>query len=313
MYYGDQAGDIYGVPSTEFPIDLLERMHLGKIIACAKNDDRLSDIIAAKIPELKVSEIRAIKELDRGVADKNPAIIMEYNKFIAKHRDQINSKYKYHYRRDYIVWEWLDAHNSQIESKRWLEGKDSGITDKDIDFSLFYKTFPEETSNKMNEIMTKVEQGYTYGLARDFPKMVATMPENKIPSYFPRIEKLKPSDRVNMLSNPNTPEKYYDKALRSVGKNGSAPKVKMPVDLVHLKNLPPITRLNVLETLLANNSLDDEFYTSMKEEDFTELFFTSMIRYPDRVERVVDRFRKKNKQIDNNLQTYLLNNAKKDK
>ena len=81
-------------------------------------------------------------------------------------------------------------------------------------------------------------------------------------------------------------------SVRAIAGNKRIPKINVELDESILKELPPVMRLKLLESLLIHMRGGKVSFTDVKtEEKLKPLLFGTAIKYNDRVQTVVQRFK----------------------
>ncbi len=99
----------------------------------------------------------------------------------------------------------------------------------------------------------------------------------------------------SLLMMDNTTISDEELGLRSLSGIKYAPDIlyteKYTPSIDAIKNLPPVTRLKALETLLRNNDLAYNIFKNFNDSDeFKSLLFGAVLRHRDRVEQVWEKF-----------------------
>ena len=124
-------------------------------------------------------------------------------------------------------------------------------------------------------------------------KFARTLPQPLLNTYIENIFKCEKSIYMYALSNPATPSKYIVKALRAIaGKKRRVPGINVELSKDMLCLIPPITRLQVLETLFYHMHDGKVTFKDIKTvEDLQTLLFSAAIQQNERIVRVIERFK----------------------
>ncbi len=99
--------------------------------------------------------------------------------------------------------------------------------------------------------------------------------------------------KILLILNPNKDEEI--KGLRALSTNKHTPDIiyenKYEPSIQAIKDLPPVMRLNVLETLANSRYVNYNIFSNINENNFEDLLFPNIIKYPQRVSDIMDRFR----------------------
>lgn len=288
----DYAETIYGVDVNEFSEDILYKIRIDKLFEIFKHnyykDDRLHKIISSRILNENIDRISYIYYIPENIIKQYTDILSEYNKYIRVNYASINKTNTFS-RARVIRWNLLDDKNKINEIVRFSNGKVSSVGSSNIDFEWLYEKYPcadiiiesifdsfdkhEISPSVMGEIIKKIpERKMEYAMKRMFKN------KNKYKSLY-----------AWAIENKNIPKKYIGKALRAICKRKEFVDIAVPLTKDILEELPSITRLNLLEKLIYDNN---KSIVKLKNEDeLRALLFSSIIKYPKRVECVVSKFK----------------------
>lgn len=145
-----------------------------------------------------------------------------------------------------------------------------------------------------------ISKGSSYALGNDASYIIVHQVHEKVKDKqrikdIIRDTKHKKLHRSFLLLENRT-EKEEELGLRALAGVKYAPDVlytkRYKPNINAIKNLPPIMRLNALETLLGNSNIAYNIFENCKDEDeFKALLFGSVLRHRDRVEVVCDKYR----------------------
>lgn len=286
-YVTNQWGDIFGLKTIDLSIELLKKISFEKLLECLENDSRVPHIISARMLNESVEKIKYIHRIPINIILKFPNIVSIYNRYLEKNSKIIDKQSGY-YRKYIVLWHMLNENNRKIEIERWMYKIPSIINENSIDYSWLYTTYPD-TANRLTKEMWKQEGIYKYNQS-GIKHMIRNIPKHRIKNDISRVFKSKDKHlHLEALGNPHLPEEYITKALKIVAKRTNIPIIKATITKKILEDLPTITRLEVIEKLISSKTK----IRGIKDKDeFRMLFLGSIMRYPQRVEYIVNRFDK---------------------
>lgn len=281
-------GDICGLSPSDLPDDLLRKINFEKLLECLEIDERVSHLVAAKMLEVNISSIQYIKNIPEATIFKFPNIISMYNRYIEKNSDTINTKNRYE-RARIVFWNLLDERNKEKEVLRWIGKLSSVVNANSVDYKWLFEKHPD-TADQLVKKVWEQKGSYHYGRwgQDELKHMIKNIPESKLEEVMSEVFKGSKHLQLEALGNPNLKEEHIVKALKIFAKKSYVPNVRAKVSKSILEKLPTITRLEVIEKLVSQRAT---IYDIKSEDDFKSLLFGSIIRYPGRVERAVEKFR----------------------
>lgn len=281
--YTSERGSICGIDPKDLPENLLQNIATEKLIECVDADSRIEGVLANKIVDFKFDDLVRLKNLPEG---SYPAVKQAYNNYLdvnwQKLISHLESSY-YNTRHNYIISKLINDDRRLVELRRLLEGKQSIYTKSNVDYGRCFNHFDSLTTDSVTKTIENANSKYAGCSASE--QIAKTLPKHKIKEFFPKLAKTKPIVAMHMVANPNCPEEYAVKALKAMGKK-TPPDIKIDITYNILDQLPPIGRLNVMENLINNRHMDR--IKLENEEQVSNLLFSSVIRYPERVQKVVN-------------------------
>lgn len=290
-------GSLFGLSPKDLTIGQLKSLKFEKLIECIESDPRIPHMIAARLPGENFDAISYMSKLPNEIMTKYPNIIYSYNRYIDNNIKRIESN-KYS-RNHVIIWNMLEERHKKYEVDAWFNKRQSVITEYNIDYEWLRKNHPYEAKIKISGFIDKMKsQEYNkhgWGF-RGINHMISNVSAEYIDlvcaTLFDKKNNTISSElKLMALSNKNLSAQYTVLALKIGSKRLYWPTVEAKITKDILKKLATITRLNVIEKLIA---LASPIYGIEDETDFRTLMFGSIMRYPERVERAVKRFNRIN-------------------
>jgi len=285
-------GEIFGLKIESLTYEQLRELSFHKLMEFLEADSRIEKIAAEKLNKLGPKKFEIFLYFEHSNMLKYKFLMTTYNDVLRTRRKTFDSE-KYHYHRtSFIHWGLLDESNRHYELQRWIDGKPNTLDSDGIDFSFLYKTYPDIAQKTVDKV---IKQCNSYS-QNSLINLIHTMPNSAVKYVSQKIFEL--PDKTVWLSvlqgDDKIPEEYIVKALRVAAKRTRVGKVSAPITKSILTKLPTIMRLEALETLLFNssNSRSIKFTDIKTEDDIKELLFGSLIRYSNRVGRVVGLFKR---------------------
>jgi hypothetical protein len=282
-YLNSTWGDIHGLKASDLPVELLKKIKFEKLLECIEDDPRVPHVIAARILDEDVEKIKYLRHIPENTILKFPGIISVYNRFLEKKSKSIDKVYG---RSHVVLWYMLNEQNKKVEIERWINKSNSIISENTIDYEWLYKVYPE-TADKLIEQIWKQENEYRWRQS-GIKHMIRSVPEHRIKDVMERVFKSTNKDlHLAALGNPHLSEDHTAKALRVAAKRVNIPNIRATITRKVLESLPTITRLEVMEKLVMHKAKIKDI---KDKDEFKMLFLGSIMRYPSRVEYVVNRF-----------------------
>lgn len=276
-------GDIYGLEISDLSTEALYKLNFEKLLECIEDDQRVPYIIAARILDAKIEEIKYFQHIPEEKIVKFPNIISIYNRYIEKNRtiiDRLNAYQRYYT----LQWCMLNEENKKIELQRWKEGKYSIINETSIDYEWIYSIDPEYGNHIIDKIFQR--DRYRNFQSSAFYHMIKNIPKQKTPEIMERIFGLENKYlHMNALSNKHISDEYIIKGLRILADRTHIPEINAAITKDILEKLPTITRLKVIEKLVQRSVKIKGF---KDKDEFKTLFLGSIMRYPRRVEYIIN-------------------------
>jgi hypothetical protein len=282
-FLNSKWGDIHGLNISDLPVELLKKIRFEKLLECIEDDPRVPHVIASRMLNENIEAVKYIRYIPENIITKYKDIISVYNRYLEKNNDKINSLYN----RSYLVlWYLLNETNRKIEIERWIDKRNSIVNDNTVDYKWLYTVYPE-TADQLVEQMWKQESRYKWQ-QNGVKHMIRNIPKHRTNDIMERVFKSKNKDlHLEALGNPHLSKRHTIKALKVAAKRTNIPNIKAEINKEILENLPTITRLEVIEKLVSHKIKIQDI---KDKDEFKVLFLGSIMRYPQRVEYVVNRF-----------------------
>lgn len=269
-------GEVYGIPISSFTTEQLKHMDLMKLIEFVDLDQRVADIICDKVEKDKEDTFDALEKI-KDILPQFPEIVKKYNKLLLTKRDKIN-RYSYH---RFVFWNVLDEHNKDIEYERWSHGLNSAVLEDKVDYEWLNNKNPSACDNIINKVPYSMS-------SRQLSRILETLKKPKIDLVLNKLETSK-WNQASLLACPLSSDKQIIKGLRAIHKKTRVPTIRVNLNKDILGKLPSIMRLDLVEAII-NSRYSGSIVKNNTEEELRHLLFPSMVRYPDRINRVVKRY-----------------------
>lgn len=325
-------GEIFGLKSTELSDEQLKKISFNKLIEFIESDARAEKIAGDKLLTDDISSLEPVKSLSEEEIKSRPYFLSKYNEFVALRDKDIDEKANSwdSGRSKWVRWSLLNDENRQKEIRRVLSEKDSVVNLREMDYQSLY-SINKYLANDLIKHVVKV--GYTenvmtmlnsidhQNIYQKYPEIggsiilhafkvgdkvlrrtVEKMPKEVFLAVLPKMFEQPQNIYLYALCSEYTPKGYALKALRAIGKRRNIPTIRTPITTSMLKELPPVLRLDVLESIMYNlDSSSNNPFIDLTEDDLRHILFTTSIRHNQRVDYVVSRFKqlkaKNNEQI----------------
>jgi len=282
-YLNSTWGDIYGLDVKDLPVELLKKIKFEKLLECMDNDPRIPHVVASRMLSEDVESVKYFRHISEDIVKKYPNVIAVYNRYLEKNDAKVSSSYG---RSHLVLWHMLNETNKKIEIEKWINGSNSIINENTIDYEWLYDKYPD-IAERLMEQMWKQESRYKWQQS-GIKHMIRSIPKHYIKDVMDRVFKSTNKDlHLEALGNPYLSEKHTVMALKVAAKRTHIPTIKATINKKVLETLPTITRLEVIEKLVQNRT---EIQDIKDKDEFKMLFLGSIMRYPQRVEYVVNRF-----------------------
>jgi len=322
-------GKIYGIDPATLTLQQLKSLDFTKLIEIVDVSPQALDIVIDKLFTSKIDEIAHIRRWRAEDINYIPKLHKAYNKFLKDRASDIEAHMRSSYssKSDYYMWAALDDYNKLSLIKKqfnnsnryyasnviphdidynWLYSKDTDLfrqvvrhmlvaTSKfrdymldNIDYNILYASEPELSAELIKKAFN--EKGSLVNT------VIVKMPPDVYKVLLPQIFRDEnKSIQKYTLSRRDTPESYTLKALRTIANRTNVPVIKVDITTKMLQKLPPVTRLNVISSIIYSSQ--DSSFVDLTEDDLRHMLFTTTVRYPNKVKYVIDRF-KLNKAIN---------------
>jgi len=266
-------GKIFGIPIFSLTNEQLEVLDFNKLIECVELDSRVAPVICKKI-EGRTDTLIQLNKISEILSDF-PDLIKKYNECVRRERkaEPFNRIY-------YIRWELLDDENKEIEVLRLAENKSSMAPDNEVDYEWLNQRNPSLCDALIKRTIDR-RHYYKIGLYH----MLSSLPAEKVKPI------LKDIGIENVLVSPYANEEQTIKALRRLHKRYYLPPINVKLTAKIWSLLPPIMRLDLIESVMRHNNTVKSIVDNMSEEELRTLLFPSIVRYPRRVESVINRYK----------------------
>jgi len=305
--YIDVKDTLCGIPLSSLSTEHLGYLDFKVLVDLVESDDRIHSIIAERMHKESLNDVSHISASGIDFR-KYQDVVLSYNKYFRENEDSSVNNYR---AKSYLFsWSLLDDDNRKQEVRRFLDGERSVLYKNSVDYSLIEELFPERIEEVAQDIINRIKRKELsrYDGLCPVRRFVATCSKKYIESVceilydFPskgkglsNIRRLK----ALTLTNQNIPEKYIVLGLRALVESNSSyyrtTKIKAPITIKHLEELPTIMRLNVLSLLGA-----DYFIPIGVNDisDISKLCFGAVMRKRIEVQRIVGLYEKVLKKRD---------------
>lgn len=315
-------GKLFGLEPTDLTVDQLQKMELGKLIEFIPLDSRVEKLVSDRLLTVDIKDIADLNRLKTEELSDLQYFLDKYNECIRLRSDDIDGECKSRYwnndRERYVRWHLLDDANKMEEVNRWNNGKDNIVPKEEIDYTWLYdksptlgnatvsnviKSAPHKVAMQMlntidhSSIYSKYpETGgklINWGFenpGRKLHKIISSMPKEVYLAILPKMFECNKYVFSHALCSKYTPDNYAVKALKGIAGRKKIPTIELPIATKTLEKLPPVTRLNVVESVLLNCGSNMPF-SDLTEDKLRHMLFTAVIRHTNRVEWVVSRFK----------------------
>ena len=316
-------GEIFGLKSTELSDEQLKKISFNKLVEFIESDPRAEKIVGDKLLTDDMASLEPVKSLGEEEIKTKSYFLSKYNEFVALRDKDIDESSKNHWERDrakWVRWSLLNDENKQKEIRRTLGEKDSVVNLREMDYQSLYGINRHLANDLIKHV---VKTGYTdhvmtmlnsidhQSIYQKHPetggsiilhafkvgdkvlrRTVEKMPKEVFLAVLPKMFEQPQNIYLYALCSEHTPKGYALKALRAVGKRRNIPTIKTPITTSMLKELPPVLRLDVLESIMYSlDSSTDNPFIDLTEDDLRHILFTTSIRHNQRVDYVVSKFK----------------------
>jgi len=316
-------GELYGLLPSDLTNEQLKKLSFKKLVEFAATDKRAEKLVAESLMTEDMNNLRYLENLEDKELQGLPLFLDKYNEFVVKRSKAIDGKTSSWSddRTRWVRWELLNDKNRKREINRRLNGSRSVAILANIDYQWLRKSDVELANKTILHVMDKGSTKETLQmlstinhseLYREHPlvgaqlvtksfknsgkvleSIISKMPKEVYLAILPKLFEQPKGAYMYAVCNPHTPKKQALKALRAIAKKRSIPNIKIPIDVGMLKDLPPVTRLDILESIMRNVSKTEDLpFTDLTEEKLRHMLFTAVIRHTNRVEFVVNTFNK---------------------
>jgi hypothetical protein len=297
-YYSDRCkwGELFGLRPSDLTEEQLSKVQFKKLIEMLPEDKRVEKVIAKSIFKCDVADINHIRYFEKSDIDKMPVFIEAYNNFVKYRQKDFENNSKRYWgpsRLTYVKWEFLNNSGRAREIARYLNNQDSIVDISKVDFDWLCTEYPWLAHKMIRKIISLGHNHRIHNTSAPLPRMISILPYDFLVQHIDSIfDKCGNSAAAYVLSNPNTPKKYIIKGLRAIAGRIKIPKINMTISKNILESLPPVKRLETLETLLVHTSSKVKFEDIESSDDLKTLLFGTSIRYNERVRTVINMFKR---------------------
>ena len=288
-------GQLCGLSSADLTEEQLNKLNFPKLIEFLPQDPRVEKIAGDKLLTVALKELGNIKNLTQEELKDKFYFKTKYNEALSIRNKEINDQTNYYYYRNQLVfWHLLNDDNKKEEIKQWATGSASVVDEYNIDYKWLYENGEKEIADQTVLKSLNKLSSYDYRNKDRIKNIVFNLPKEKYLAWLPEIFKRDKYSFVQTLTNPYTPKEYVITALRAASKMTHPPKVSVNITNEILLSLPPITRLEVIEKIVSQGRAKDDLpFTEIKTaEDLKQFLFSAITRHIDRVNIVVEQFKK---------------------
>lgn len=287
-------GTLFGLAPSDLTDEQLNKLAFPKLLEFLGADPRVETIICNKMAVVPVKELYRFQEMEEQLANIN-SFKSGYNDLLRTRRHEIDKNINDYYygRNKMILWNLLDDDNKKYELSRWTSGISSIINEDTLDFKWLYS----QDKVIADSIVEKILNKRNYNASPPLMNMIEFLPKEEYLRWLPKIFEKGKYIFIHVLANENTPDDYILKTLRYVAKLTHPPKIKVKISNAILNELPPVTRLEVLEKIIYSCNRNNIYlpFTEIKtSEDLKQMLFSAMTRHYDRVSNLVNSFNKVN-------------------
>jgi hypothetical protein len=316
-------GELYGLKPTELSDEQLEKINFNKLLEFVETDTRAEKLVGNKLLTDPMDKIEQMKSLTDEEIQARPYLLSRYNEFVATRDDDIDAKASAYYsdgRSKWVRWGLLNQENRHKEIKRLITEKQSIVNLKEFDHQELYNSDPYLANDLIKlviktghteHIMTLLNTVDHAGMYRKYPEIgglvinhafkagtkvlrrtIEKMPKEVYLAILPKMFEQVSGIYEYALCHTDTPRGYALQALRVIAKRRNIPPIKTPITTSMLKDLPPVLRLDVLESIMYNSSKESGLpFPDLDEDTLRHILFTTSIRHNRRVDYVVNKFK----------------------
>jgi hypothetical protein len=296
-YYGEscKTGDIFGLKVSDLTEEQLNKLVTKKLVEFLEVDPRVQAVLAARMNAVK-NTADAQRDLSSVVSrmedddwDKYSEIKTAYNNTLESSSVFCSKSPEDYYwnRGSYYVWAGLNDGLRMAELERYVKGETNVVELTRINFDWVCNARPDLARGMFDRVL----QGTTNNSASN---LISKSTKDILLEFVPRIlNHPNKYTRLLLLRSRFTPDECLDQLLKIYAKIDI---YKIGACVVGIKsaiinNLPPITRLEVLERLVKKGNTMHEVFVDIKStDDFRQFTFASLTRYPARVTDVITNF-----------------------
>lgn len=285
-----EYGELHGLKPSDLTEEQLGKIHFPKLLEFIPTDQRVEKIISEKLFTVPINDLSNIKNIPVEEAIKKPLFLTSYNDCLRARKTELDGNGSYYGRSYMVIWALLDNANRESEFNRWIKREPSVIDESNIDFEWLYST----SKDLADQIVKGALERAGYNASPAIRNLMARLPKEEYLKWLPEIFKKDKYIYILSLSNPNTPSEFTVKALKSASKLTRIPKVKVKIDNNILMELPPVTRLEILEKVLDSCSSKEEipFTDVHNPDDLKQLVFSTTTRHWERINNLVNRYKR---------------------
>lgn len=295
---GSDWAQLFGIPIESLGENQLKHMDFQKLIEFLDVDPRVERVLGDKIAKASAEDLSKFKYFSREDLKEKPYVLLKYNESLREREEQPenNNLYSGSLRSCFVFWELLDEENKRNEFERFSKGKSTIIDDSSIDYSWLYENYPElalSTAVKVLKSARNISSHYDYYNSA-YKHMVGSIPKEMADVIMPLVFEQGKHIFSHALSCPHISDKMTVTALRAISnRRVGIPEIKVPITKAILDKLPPVMRLNCLNTMLFESprAKNIKFVDIKTEDDIKALLFSSMLRHHGKVERIVRKFK----------------------
>jgi len=283
-------GKLFGLSPLDLTEEQLNKLDFSKLVEFISEDQRVHKILEKQLFTVQVKELYRIYEVQEELCNFS-SLVEQYNICLRTRREEIDTQRDYYYGREkIIIWNLLNDENKEYEVSRWASGLSSIINDSNIDYDWLYGKNKDLADKAVARLLNKDYYSYNYDTLIN---LISKLPKDEYVKLLPEIFKKDKHIYIHSLNNPNTPKEYILTSLRAVAKLTRPPDFTVKLSNEILNELPPITRLEVLEKIMysCRNKGEVPLTDVNSPEDLKQLVFSSTTRHYDRVSKLIDNYK----------------------
>lgn len=295
VYDNSDKGFIYGLDMKTLSYDQLKQIQTDKLVELLP--DQQTQILVSRRISNKLEDVKCL-ENDSELAGRCSIIRNKYNELLKLPENQTKILNNTWGRKDYLRWAWLDEDEKKKEFSKYLEGNYYTCVDE-LDVKWICHKCPELV---LQTIKSKVTNKYSYSYSSfmqnymsDLKEFLQESNQDTYEEIIKMVEKTPSLYGVFLYDDRNIKDENIMLALRAIQKvpmyKMSGVETKIPITFKHLRSIPPVMKLDVVERLL--NIRTYPFDSNLTPQQFNELLFSCVTKYHSRVQKATTEFNKR--------------------